>query len=99
LWFYRKVQGKASKEAPVKYRGLFRLEALPANAAGATILCTMSTPAAVFTGSAITGPLTGSMMFFGTVMESRKSSSKGGNSHQGRYGKNSFHNWVFELRE
>jgi cyanophycinase-like exopeptidase len=45
----------------------------------------------VFTGSTIPGTLAGAMVFVETVMITGKSSSKGGNSHQGGYSKHSFH--------
>jgi cyanophycinase-like exopeptidase len=45
----------------------------------------------VFAGSAIPGTLAGAMMFVERVMITGKSSSKGGNSHQGGYSKHSFH--------
>jgi hypothetical protein len=52
----------------------------------------MTATAAVFAGGAIAGTFAGFVMFFKTVRRiGGKSSSKGGNSHQGGYSKHSFH--------
>ena len=98
MWFYRKVQGKGKQRDPGKIPGSLSFCTLLANTAGATVFGTMPTIVTGSAGSAITRTLTGCMMFSEIVMITGKSGSKGGNSHQGRYGKNSFHNWVFELR-
>jgi hypothetical protein len=51
----------------------------------------MRASAAIFTDGAIPGPFAGSMVFVKTVMITGKSSSKGGDGHQGGYSKHSFH--------
>ncbi|OQP65340.1 hypothetical protein A3860_16875 [Niastella vici] len=92
MWFYRKVQGKGKQRGPGKTSGSLSVGALPANTAGAPVFGTMTAPAAVFTGSAIARSFAGFVMFFKAVRITGKSGSKGGNSHQGGYGKYSFHN-------
>jgi len=51
----------------------------------------MGAPAAVFAGRAVPGPFAGSMMFIIAVSVTGKSSTNGGNGHQGGNGKHSFH--------
>jgi hypothetical protein len=51
----------------------------------------MAASAAVFAGTARFGARTGAMMIFNAELITGKSSSKGGNSHQGGNSKHSFH--------
>jgi len=51
----------------------------------------MAAPAAIFAGGAVLGSFAGSMMFVDAVRITGKSSTKGGNGHQGGNSKHSFH--------
>jgi hypothetical protein len=51
----------------------------------------MAASTTVFTGTAILGARAGGMVIFNAVTITGKSSSKGGNSHQGGNSKHSFH--------
>jgi uncharacterized membrane protein YgcG len=65
--------------------------ALAAFAAIAATFSTMTTIVASFTGAAIARAGAGGMVIFNAVSITGKSSSKGGNGHQGGNSKHSFH--------